>query len=44
VLDTDRYVQTLEPLAADPGVQDAVVTVVEDQITGRLDVTALLDP
>ena len=38
VLDTDRYVETLKPLADDPGVQQAVVKAVSQQFTSNLDV------
>src|SRR3954470_17424220 len=39
VLNTDRYVETLSPLATDPGVQKAVVKAVDEQFTSRVDVT-----
>ena len=38
---TDRYVQTVAPLADDPAVQNAVVTRITDAITSRLDVEAV---
>jgi LPXTG-motif cell wall-anchored protein len=40
VLDTDRYVETLKPVASNPGVQDAVISVVDNQVTTNLDVKA----
>src|SRR4051812_38014152 len=39
VLNTDRYVETLSPLATDPGVQKAVVKAVDEQFTSRVDVS-----
>jgi hypothetical protein len=42
VLDTDRYVETLTPVAGDPGVQQAVITAVDQQVENNLDVTALI--
>ncbi|WP_051277010.1 hypothetical protein [Marmoricola sp. URHB0036] len=36
--DTDRYVQTVAPLADDPAVQDVVITRISDAITSRLNV------
>jgi hypothetical protein len=41
VSDTDRYVQTVTPLASDPAVQSAVVNRVTDAIFSRLDVEAV---
>lgn len=41
ISDTDRYVQTVTPLAADPAVQQAVVTRVTNGIFSRLDVEAV---
>ncbi len=38
VLDTDRYVQTLTPLASDPGVQAAVVKAVDIQFQNHVDI------
>ncbi len=38
VLNTDRYVDTLAPIASDAAVQEAVVNLVSDAITQRLDV------
>jgi len=34
VFDTDRYVATVKPLAADPRIQDAVVAMVEEAVVG----------
>ncbi len=42
VLDTDRYVQTLEPLASDSGVQQTLVNVVSTQVSTRVNVGDLL--
>src|SRR3954447_8596901 len=42
VLNTDRYVQTLQPLANDPGVQNAVVKAVEQQFNRNVDVAAIV--
>ncbi len=39
--DTDRYVQTVTPLASDPAVQAAVSTRISDAILERLDVRAV---
>ena len=41
VLDTDRYVATVGPLASDPAVQEVVTARVSDRIIGRLDVEEL---
>ena len=41
ISDTDRYVQTVTPLASDPAVQSAVVARVTDGIVTRLDVEAV---
>src|SRR5262249_2045047 len=38
VLNTDRYVETLSPLASDPGVQQGVVKAVTEQFTSHVDV------
>jgi hypothetical protein len=42
VLNTDRYVQTVSPLASDPGVQDAVIAAVDRQVEAHLDVPSLI--
>lgn len=42
VLSTDRYVDTLRPVASEPGVQDAVIRVVSTRVSARLDVDAVL--
>jgi hypothetical protein len=41
VLDTDRYVATVSPLAEDPAVQNAIATQVTNEIFRRLDVEAV---
>jgi len=41
LLDTDRYVSTVAPLADDPAVQDAVATKVTDAIVQQLDLESL---
>jgi LPXTG-motif cell wall-anchored protein len=43
ILDTDRYVHTLKPVARDPRVQDAVIGKIDQQVTRHLDVGALLN-
>jgi hypothetical protein len=43
VLNTDRYVQTLKPLARDPGVQQAVVKAVSQQVDSHVDVAGLVN-
>ena len=40
VLNTDRYVETLAPLASDPGVQQAVVKAVDQQFDANVDLTS----
>jgi hypothetical protein len=42
VLNTDRYVSTVSPLASDPGVQGAIVTAVDKQVEDNLDVSGLV--
>jgi LPXTG-motif cell wall-anchored protein len=42
ILNTDRYVQTVTPLAADTGVQNAVIAAVDRQVQANLDVPSLL--
>ena len=42
LLDTDRYVATVAPLASDPAVQSAVANRVTNEIMSRVDVPALL--
>ncbi len=39
--DTDRYVQTVAPLASDPAVQDAISSRITEEIFSRLDVRAI---
>jgi hypothetical protein len=41
VSDTERYVATVQPLASDPAVQDAMVTAIVDQIFTYVDVKAV---
>jgi hypothetical protein len=41
VLNTDRYVQTLKPLAQDAGVQDAVIAAVDRQVEAHIDLPEL---
>ena len=38
LLNTDRYVSTLEPLASEPGVQEVVIDLVAGTISDKLDV------
>jgi len=38
---TDRYVQTVSPLAADPAVQNAIINRITTEVVSRLNVTAL---
>ncbi|WP_432085793.1 hypothetical protein [Streptomyces sp. bgisy095] len=40
--DTDRYVETVAPLASDPAVQDAVADRATDALMTRIDLSALL--
>jgi LPXTG-motif cell wall-anchored protein len=44
LLNTDRYVQTVEPLASNPGVQNTVIAAVDAQFQGRIDLKSVLDP
>ncbi len=44
VLNTDRYVQTMEPLASNPGVQSTVIAAVDAQFQDRIDLKSVLDP
>lgn len=41
LLDTDRYVSTVAPIAANPAVQDAVAVKLENAIYSRVDFTSL---
>lgn len=43
VADTDRYVESVAPLAADPAIQDAVTDRITTEITTRLQVQAVTD-
>jgi LPXTG-motif cell wall-anchored protein len=42
VLDTDRYVDTLAPLANDPGVQSVVITQVSNKVISQIDISELV--
>src|SRR5215468_3518619 len=44
LLNTDRYVQTVEPLASNPGVQNAVIAAVNTQFQDRIDIRSAIDP
>ena len=41
ISDTDRYVETVAPLASDPAVQDAISARITEEIFSRLDVKAI---
>jgi hypothetical protein len=41
VSDTDRYVETITPLASDPAIQDAMVNRVTNELFTRLDIEAV---
>jgi hypothetical protein len=41
VLNTDRYVQTMAPLATNPAIQADIVRLVDEQFTENIDVSAL---
>jgi hypothetical protein len=43
LLNTDRYVQTVEPLASNAGVQNTVIAAVDAQFQGRIDLKSVLD-
>ncbi|UFR06829.1 hypothetical protein KBP30_39175 [Streptomyces sp. Go40/10] len=43
VADTDRYVQTVAPLASEPAVQNAVANRLTDRVVARVDVQAVTD-
>ncbi len=43
VSDTDRYVQTVGPLASDPAVQDVVTDRLTDRVVANVDVEAVTD-
>jgi hypothetical protein len=43
VLDTDRYVETVSPLAREPSVQDAAADQVTNEIVTRLDVESVAE-
>jgi hypothetical protein len=42
VMNSDRYVETMKPIAADAGVQDVVISAVDRRVDENLDVKALL--
>jgi hypothetical protein len=42
ILNTDRYVSTVSPLASDPAVQGAIITAVNKQVESNLDVSGLV--
>jgi hypothetical protein len=42
VLNTDKYVQTLKPLAADSGVQDAVIAAIDKAVDAQIDIEELV--
>jgi hypothetical protein len=42
ILNTDRYVATLKPIAGNAGVQDAVIAAVDRRVTENIDVTSLV--
>jgi uncharacterized membrane protein YgdD (TMEM256/DUF423 family) len=42
VLNTDRYVSTLKPVASDPGVQAAIIAAVDRQFDQNVDVSSLV--
>ncbi|MEI6621593.1 MAG: hypothetical protein WCP28_06790 [Actinomycetes bacterium] len=43
IFDTDRYVQTVTPLASNPGVQQAIATQISDQIFTRIDINKVVE-
>ncbi|MBL3669383.1 hypothetical protein JL475_26045 [Streptomyces sp. M2CJ-2] len=43
VSDTDRYVETVAPLASDPAVQEVVINRLTDHVLENVDVTAVTD-
>ena len=43
VSDTDRYVETVAPLASDPAVQDVVINRLTDRVVENVDVKAVTD-
>jgi LPXTG-motif cell wall-anchored protein len=42
VLNTDRYVATLKPVASDPGVQDVVIRAVDNQVSSHIDIKSYI--
>jgi hypothetical protein len=43
ILNTDRYVQTLKPLAQDPGMQAVIISAVDKQVDNYVDVPAQIE-
>jgi hypothetical protein len=43
VLNTDRYVKILTPVASNPGVQNLVIQAVDKQVTAQIDVSSIVD-
>lgn len=43
ILDTDKYVATVAPLASDPAVQDAITARASDEIIAKIDVPELIN-
>ncbi|RIJ76818.1 hypothetical protein D1871_10355 [Nakamurella silvestris] len=43
LVDTDNYVRTVDPIAVDPAVQQAVIAAVERRIDDRLDLPSLIE-
>lgn len=42
VLNTDRYVATLKPVASNPGVQDAIIRAVDNQVSSHIDIKSYI--
>ena len=42
ILNTDRYVSTLKPLASDPGVQAGIIKAIDSQIESNVDVSSIV--
>lgn len=43
LMDTDRYVETVAPLASDPAVQDAVATTISNALIQQLDLESVVE-
>jgi hypothetical protein len=43
VLNTDRYVKILTPVASNPGVQNLVITAVDKQVNAQIDIQSIVD-